>query len=155
MLYQTPTSSQTFADRIEQVCEKVGPKSSSQRRLILQVLMESKDHPDAHTIVERTRRIDRHISVATVYRNLRIFEEAGVVLSHDFGNSRSRYELADNVPHEHLIDMTTGEVIEFVDDDFTAMRNRIAQRLGYGIISHRLELFGVAIDGAETAAAAE
>lgn len=129
-------------DRIEQLCAERGLRMTDQRRVVARVLSASQDHPDVEELYRRASELDPHISLATVYRTVRLFEEAGVVDRHDFGDGRSRYEEAGEDHHDHLIDMKTGRVIEFFDAEIEALKARIAERLGYRLIGHKLELYG-------------
>jgi len=115
---------------------------TEQRRVIADVLSESNDHPDAEEVYARAEKVDPKISLATVYRTLRLFGETGIIETHDFRDGRARYEAADNDHHDHLIDLTTGDVIEFVDEEIERLQERIAEKLGYELIDHRLELYG-------------
>ncbi len=115
---------------------------TDQRRVIARVLSEASDHPDAEELYGRASDIDPKISLATVYRTVRLFSEAGIIETHDFRDGRARYETADEDHHDHLIDVTTGEVIEFVDDEIEALQEKIAKKLGYELVDHRLELYG-------------
>jgi len=126
---------------IEQICEDKGLKMTDQRRVIARVLSDAEDHPDVETVYRRATEIDPRISIATVYRSLKLFEDANVLVRHDFGEGRARYEETGD-HHEHLIDIETGEVIEFVNQELEAMKERVARKLGYDLIDHRLELFG-------------
>src|SRR3954463_5172628 len=130
-------------DRIEKLCVDKGMRMTDQRRVVARVLSSAKDHPDVEELYRRAHAEDPHISIATVYRTVRLFEEAGIIERHDFRDGRSRYEEAPDVHHDHLIDMRTGKVIEFVDEDIEALQNAIAQRLGYKLVDPRLELYGV------------
>ena len=136
-------------DRIEQLCAERGMRMTEQRRVIARVLSSAEDHPDVEELYRRASSIEPHISIATVYRTVRLFEEAGVVEKHDFGDGRSRYEEAGDDHHDHLIDTKTGEVIEFYDAEIERLKTEIAKRLGFELIGHKLELYGRAIDGAE------
>lgn len=136
-------------DRIEKLCADRGMRMTEQRRVIARVLSNAEDHPDVEELYRRASGIDPHISIATVYRTVRLFEEAGVVEKHDFGDGRSRYEEAGDDHHDHLIDTHTGEVIEFFDAEIERLKTEIAERLGYELIGHKLELYGRAIPGAE------
>jgi len=135
-------------DRIEQLCAARGLRMTDQRRVVAKVLSSSQDHPDVEELYRRASEIDPNISIATVYRTVRLFEEAGVVERHDFGDGRSRYEEAGEDHHDHLIDMKTGRVIEFFDAEIEALKAKIAERLGYRLIGHKLELYGAPMDGA-------
>lgn len=127
---------------IEKKCVEKGLRMTDQRRVIANVLSESHDHPDAEEVYARAEKIDAKISLATVYRTLRLFGETGIIETHDFRDGRARYEAADNDHHDHLIDLTTGDVIEFVDEEIERLQERIAKKLGYELIDHRLELYG-------------
>ncbi|WP_033075514.1 Fur family transcriptional regulator [Sphingopyxis sp. MWB1] len=130
---------------LEALCQEKGLRITEQRRVIARVISESQDHPDVETLYERASAIDSGISIATVYRTVRLFEEAGILDRHDFGDGRSRYEAAPEAHHDHLIDVETGKVIEFVDPELEALQKVIAERLGYRLVDHRMELYGVAI----------
>ncbi len=126
---------------LEKLCEDKGLKMTEQRRVIARVISDAEDHPDVETVYRRATEIDPRISIATVYRSLKLFEDANVLVRHDFGEGRARYEETGE-HHEHLIDIETGEVIEFIDEELEAMKERVAQRLGYDLVDHRLELYG-------------
>ena len=130
-------------DRIELICVEKGMRMTDQRRVVARVLSSSHDHPDVEELYRRAHALDPHISIATVYRTVRLFEEAGIIARHDFRDGRSRYEEAPETHHDHLIDMKTGKVIEFVDPEIEALQEAIARRLGYKLVDHRLELYGV------------
>ena len=119
---------------------------TEQRRVIARVLSVAHDHPDVEELHRRAHALDPHISIATVYRTVRLFEDAGILTRHEFLGGRSRYEEAPETHHDHLIDMKTGKVIEFVDPEIEALQTAIAQRLGYRLIDHRLELYGVPVE---------
>ena len=131
---------------LEALCHEKGLRITEQRRIIARVISDSEDHPDVETLYERASKIYSGISIATVYRTVRLFEEAGILDRHDFGDGRSRYEAAPEAHHDHLIDVETGRVIEFVDPELEALQKVIAERLGYRLVDHRMELYGVAID---------
>lgn len=131
---------------IEALCTERGLRITDQRRVIAKVLSEATDHPDVEALHERASDIDPKISIATVYRTVRLFEEAGILDRHDFGDGRSRYEAAPEAHHDHLIDVETGKVIEFVDPELEALQKVIAERLGYRLVDHRMELFGVRLE---------
>ena len=131
---------------IEQLCADKGLRITEQRKTIAKVLSESEDHPDVETLHARAAAVDPNISIATVYRTVRLFEEAGILERHEFGDGRSRYEAASETHHDHLIDVETGNVIEFVDEELEELQRRIAQRLGFRLVDHRMELYGVAVD---------
>ncbi len=128
---------------IETRCEARGIRLTEQRRVIARLLEQAEDHPDVEALHARASAIDARISIATVYRTVRLFEEAGMLERHEFGDGRARYEDAERDHHDHLIDMTTGEVIEFCDPEIEALKEAIARRLGYRLKGHRLELYGV------------
>lgn len=130
-------------DRIETLCIDKGMRMTDQRRVVARVLSAAKDHPDVEELYRRAHAVDPHISIATVYRTVRLFEEAGIIERHDFRDGRSRYEQAPDEHHDHLIDMRTGQVIEFVDPEIEALQNAIAKRLGFRLVDHRLELYGI------------
>ncbi|CAA7618123.1 Ferric uptake regulation protein [Magnetospirillum sp. LM-5] len=130
--------------RIEQRCIDKGMKMTDQRRVIARVLSESADHPDVEEVYRRSTEIDPRISIATVYRTVRLFEEAAILERHDFGDGRARYEEAASEHHDHLIDMQSGKVIEFTSPEIEALQREIARRYGYKLVGHRLELYGVA-----------
>lgn len=127
---------------IEKKCVERGLRLTEQRRVIARVLSDSDDHPDAEELYARASKLDSNISLATVYRTVRLFADAGIVEMHDFRDGRARYEAADADHHDHLIDVQSGEVIEFVDDEIEALQYRIAEKLGYELVDHRLELYG-------------
>jgi len=128
---------------LEQLCADRGLRITDQRRTIARVLSESEDHPDVELLHQRASQIDPGISIATVYRTVRLFEEAGILDRHDFGDGRARYEAAPEAHHDHLIDVETGKVVEFVDPELEALQREIAERLGYRLVDHRMELYGV------------
>ena len=136
-------------DRIEQLCVDKGMRMTDQRRVVARVLSNATDHPDVEELYRRSAAVDPHISIATVYRTVRLFEEAGIIARHEFRDGRARYEEAPQDHHDHLIDMKTGKVIEFMDEEIEALQAAIARRLGYRLIDHRLELDGVPLDAAE------
>ncbi|MFN3970795.1 MAG: Fur family transcriptional regulator [Gemmobacter sp.] len=124
-------------------CEAKGLRMTDQRRTIAQVIGTAEDHPDVEALHARAVALDPRISIATVYRTVKLFEESGILEKLEFGDGRARYEDSMRDHHDHLIDMTTGEVIEFVDPDIEELQDRIAARLGYRLAGHRLELYGV------------
>ncbi|HEX8232871.1 MAG TPA: Fur family transcriptional regulator [Caulobacteraceae bacterium] len=130
-------------DRIEKLCLDKGMRMTDQRRTVARVLSQAEDHPDVEELYRRAHAVDPHISIATVYRTVRLFEEAGIIAKHDFGNGRARYEEASEVHHDHLIDMKSGQVLEFSDPEIEALQKKVAERLGYRLVEHRLELYGV------------
>ena len=136
-------------DRIEKLCADRGMRMTEQRRVIARVLSAAADHPDVEELYRRASAIDPHISIATVYRTVRLFEEAGVVEKHDFGDGRSRYEFFFYDNEYNVIDTRSGEVIEFFDAEIERLKTEIAERLGFKLIGHKLELYGTPIEGAE------
>ncbi len=131
---------------LEQLCADKGLRITEQRRTIAKVLSDSEDHPDVEQLHARAVAIDPGISIATVYRTVRLFEDAGILDRHDFGDGRARYEAAPEAHHDHLIDVETGNVVEFVDPELEALQKQIAERLGYRLVDHRMELYGVRLD---------
>ena len=133
-------------DRIEKLCLDKGMRMTDQRRVVARVLSESHDHPDVEELYRRAAAVDPHISIATVYRTVRLLEEAGIIEKHDFRDGRSRYEEVGDHHHDHLIDMKSGEVVEFHDEEIERLKAAIAERLGFRLVDHRLELYGVPLD---------
>jgi Fur family ferric uptake transcriptional regulator len=131
---------------IEAICAERGLRITEQRRVIAKVLSESTDHPDVEKLHERASAIDPGISIATVYRTVRLFEEAGILDRHDFGDGRARYEASPEAHHDHLIDVETGKVVEFVDPELESLQRQIAEKLGFRLVDHRMELYGVRLD---------
>lgn len=129
--------------RVERLAIEKGLKMTDQRRVIAQVLSESQDHPDADAVYRRATQIDPRISLATVYRTVRLFEEAQVLERHDFGHGRARYEEAAEQHHDHLIDVRSGKVIEFRNEEIERLQRKVAEELGYRLVDHRLELYAV------------
>jgi Fur family transcriptional regulator, ferric uptake regulator len=130
---------------LEALCAEKGLRITEQRRVIARVLSDSDDHPDVEELHRRSVAIDPHISIATVYRTVRLFEEAGILERHDFRDGRSRYETVPDEHHDHLIDLETGKVVEFHDPEIEALQQRIAERLGYRLVDHRMELYAVPV----------
>ena len=136
-----------MTDTIEQKCISKGVKLTDQRKIIAKVISESKseygesDHPDVDELYNRVIKIDPKISIATVYRTVKLFEEAGILTKHDFKTGKARYELNDD--HNHLIDIKTGEIIEFVDEEILRLQKKVAEKYGYDLVDHKLELYGV------------
>ena len=134
---------------IEQQCLEKGVKLTEQRRIIAKILSESKktygesDHPDVDELYNRVSKIDPKISIATVYRTVKLFEEAGILTKHDFKGGKARYEAIVESHHDHLIDIKTGEIIEFVDDEIEKLQNKVAEKYGYKLVDHKLELYGI------------
>ena len=139
-------------DRIEKLCVDKGMRMTEQRRVIARVVSGSHDHPDVEELHRRAAAVDSHISIATVYRTVRLFEEAGILERHDFRDGRSRYEEVPDTHHDHLIDMKTGKVIEFVEPEIERLQQEIARKLGYRLVDHRLELYGIPLDDKAKAA---
>ena len=135
--------------RIEKRCAEHGMKMTEQRRVIARVLSDAGDHPNVDEVHRRAAAIDPRISIATVYRTTRLFEEAGIIERHDFGDGRGRYEEAQETHHDHLVDMQTGKVIEFTSPEIEELQKAIAQRYGYTIVGHRLELYGIPLISGE------
>jgi len=131
---------------LEALCHEKGLRITDQRKVIARVLSASEDHPDVEELHARAVAIDPGISIATVYRTVRLFEEAGILERHDFGDGRARYEAAADGHHDHLIDVESGRVIEFNDPQIEALQREIAERLGYRLVDHRMELYGVPLD---------
>ena len=131
---------------LEALCAERGLRITEQRRVIARVLSESEDHPDVELLHKRAAAIDPKISIATVYRTVRLFEDAGILDRHDFGDGRSRYEATPEAHHDHLIDVETGRVVEFVDPELEALQRQIAEKLGFRLVDHRMELYGVRLD---------
>ncbi len=129
--------------RIEKLCQENGLRLTEQRRVIARILSDADDHPDAEELHRRASEIDANISLATVYRTVKLFEESGIIERHDFRDGRSRFEEATDDHHDHLIDVRNGEVIEFVNEEIERLQIEIAKKLGYKLVDHRLELYGV------------
>ncbi len=130
-------------NKIERLCIEKGMRMTYQRRVIAKTLSDSEDHPDAEELYQRASKIDPKISLATVYRTVRLLEEAGIIERHEFRNGRARYEEVTEDHHDHLIDVKTGEIIEFFDEELEKMKESIAERLGYQLVDHRLELYAL------------
>jgi Fur family ferric uptake transcriptional regulator len=135
-----------MSSRLEQLCEQLGMRMTDQRRVIARVLSASHDHPDVEELHRRSVAVDPRISIATVYRTVRMFEENGILSRLDLGDGRARYEEMPESHHDHLIDTRSGKIIEFNDPEIEALQEKIAARLGYRLVDHRLELFGVPLD---------
>ena len=131
---------------LETLCAERGMRMTEQRRVIARILEDSDDHPDVEELYRRSSKIDAKISISTVYRTVKLFEDAGIIERHDFRDGRSRYETVPEEHHDHLIDVETGRVIEFVDPELEALQRLIAERLGYRLVDHRMELYGVKLD---------
>ena len=129
-------------NKIVEKCLKVGLKLTDQRRLIAKVMSESEDHPDVDELHKRVSQLDSRVSIATVYRTVKLFEEAGIVSKHEFKGTKARYEQTSMEHHDHLIDINTGEIIEFINEDIEKLQKQVAEKLGYKLVDHRLELYG-------------
>ena len=128
---------------IEQKCIEKGVKLTDQRKVIAKVMSEAQDHPDVDELYNRVSKVDPKISIATVYRTVKLFEEAGILTKHDFKGGKARYEAMIESHHDHLIDIKTGEIIEFVDDEIEKLQKKVAEKYGYELVDHKLELYGV------------
>ena len=131
-----------MSSNIEDKCIKKGVRLTDQRKLIAKVMSESYDHPDVDELHKQVSTLDAKISIATVYRTVKLFEEAGIVEKHDFKGSKARYEQAPQEHHDHLIDINTGEITEFVNEDIEKLQQKVAEKLGYKLVDHKLELYG-------------
>ena len=129
-------------NNIETKCKVKGVRLTDQRRIIAKIMSNSNDHPDVDELHKRVNKIDKKISIATVYRTVKLFEESGIVEKHDFKGGKARYEAAPDEHHDHLIDINSGEIIEFVDEDIEILQNKVAKKLGYKLVDHKLELYG-------------
>ena len=127
---------------IETRCAEKGVRLTEQRKLVAKAMSNSEDHPDVEELYKRVSKLDARISIATVYRTVKLFEEAGIVEKHDFRGNKARYEQTSNEHHDHLIDINSGEIIEFVNEDIEKLQKKVAEKLGYELIDHRLELYG-------------
>lgn len=136
----------TSAQTLEEACAAKGMRMTEQRRVIAQVLDAASDHPDVEELYRRAAMIDARISISTVYRTVKLFEDAGVIARHEFRDGRARYETLPDEHHDHLIDLRSGKVIEFRDDKIEALQEKIAAKLGFKLVDHRLELYGVPLD---------
>ena len=130
-------------ETIEQKCIERGVKLTEQRKIIAKVMSEANDHPDVDELYNRVSKIDSKISIATVYRTVKLFEESGIVTKHDFKGGKARYEELSESHHDHLIDIKTGEIIEFVDEEIEKLQEKVAEKYGYKLVDHKLELYGV------------
>ena len=131
-----------MSSSIENKCIKKGVRLTEQRKLVAQVMSNSEDHPDVDELHKRINKLDPKISIATVYRTVKLFEESGIVAKHDFKGNKARYEQSPQEHHDHLIDINTGEIIEFVNQDIEKLQKQVAEKLGYKLVDHRLELYG-------------
>jgi len=132
-----------MSETIEQKCIAKGVKLTDQRKIIAKIMSDSQDHPDVDELYKRTSKIDSKISIATVYRTVKLFEEAGIVAKHDFKSGKARYEELNEGHHDHLIDIKTGEIIEFVDEEIEKLQQKVADKYGYKLVDHKLELYGI------------
>ena len=132
-----------MSETIEQKCIAKGVKLTDQRKIIAKVMSEANDHPNVDELYNRVSKIDSKISIATVYRTVKLFEEAGILAKHDFKGGKARYEAMIESHHDHLIDVKTGEIIEFVDEDIEKLQKKVAEKYGYTLVDHKLELYGV------------
>ena len=132
-----------MSETIEQKCLAKGVKLTDQRKTIAKIMSDSQDHPDVDELYRRASKIDSKISIATVYRTVKLFEEAGIVAKHDFKGGKARYEELNEGHHDHLIDIKTGEIIEFVDDEIEKLQQKVAEKYGYKLVDHKLELYGI------------
>ena len=132
-----------MSETIEHKCLKKGVKLTDQRRIIAKIMTESTDHPDVDELYNRVLKIDSKISIATVYRTVKLFEELGIVTKHDFKGGKARYEQLMESHHDHLIDIKTGEIIEFIDDEIEKLQKKVAEKYGYDLVDHKLELYGI------------
>ena len=128
---------------IEEKCISKGVKLTGQRKIIARVMSQAEDHPDVDELYNRVTKIDSKISIATVYRTVKLFEEAGILAKHDFKGGKARYEEISESHHDHLIDIKTGEIIEFVDDEIEKLQKKVAEKYGYSLVDHKLELYGI------------
>ena len=132
-----------MSETIEQKCIAKGFKLTDQRKIIAKIMSDSQDHPDVDELYKRASKLDSKISIATVYRTVKLFEEAGIVAKHDFKGGKARYEELNEGHHDHLIDIKTGEIIEFVDEEIEKLQQKVADKYGYKLVDHKLELYGV------------
>ena len=132
-----------MSENIEQKCLSKGVKLTEQRKIIAKIMTEANDHPDVDELYNRVSKIDSKISIATVYRTVKLFEESGIVTKHDFKGGKARYEQLMESHHDHLIDIKTGEILEFVDDEIEKLQKKVAEKYGYDLVDHKLELYGI------------
>ena len=132
-----------MTDSIEKKCELKGVKLTEQRKIIAQVMSESNDHPNVDELYNRVSKVDSKISIATVYRTVKLFEESGILAKHEFKGDKARYEELNEGHHDHLIDIKSGEIIEFVDEEIEKLQKKVAEKYGYELVDHKLELYGV------------
>ena len=132
-----------MSNDIESKCIEKGVRLTDQRKLVAKIMSESDDHPDVDELYKRVSKIDSKISIATVYRTVKLFEESGILTKHEFKGGKARYETLNESHHDHLIDIKTGEIIEFVDDEIEKLQKRVAKKYGYELVDHKLELYGI------------
>jgi Fur family ferric uptake transcriptional regulator len=132
-----------MSDSIEKKCELKGVKLTEQRKIIAKVMSESNDHPNVDELYNRVSKVDSKISIATVYRTVKLFEESGILAKHEFKGDKARYEELNEGHHDHLIDIKSGEIIEFVDEEIEKLQRKVAEKYGYELVDHKLELYGV------------
>ena len=135
-----------MSETIEDKCLSKGVKLTDQRRIIAQVMSKSTDHPDVDELYKRVSKIDNKISIATVYRTVKLFEESGILTKHEFKGGKARYEELNEGHHDHLIDIKTGEIIEFVDEEIEKLQHKVAKKYGYKLVDHKLELYGIKLN---------
>jgi Fur family transcriptional regulator, ferric uptake regulator len=140
----------TEKKNIEALCAAKGMRMTEQRRVIARVLAQSDDHPDVEELYRRCVKVDDRISISTVYRTMRLFEDAGIIERHDFRDGRARYETSPDIHHDHLINLRTGEIIEFQSEEIERLQTEVARKLGYKLVDHRLELYGVPLGDEKT-----
>ena len=131
-----------MSSEIENKCKEKGVRLTDQRKIIAKIMSEAADHPDVDELHKRVSKLDSKVSIATVYRTVKLFEEVGIVAKHDFKGTKARYEQAPEEHHDHLIDINTGEIIEFINDDIEKLQKKAAEKLGYKLVDHKLELYG-------------
>ena len=132
-----------MSETIEQKCISKGVKLTDQRKIIAKIMGDSQDHPDVDELYKRASAIDKKISIATVYRTVKLFEESGILAKHDFKGGKARYEELSESHHDHLIDVKTGQIIEFVDEEIEVLQKKVAEKYGYKLVDHKLELYGI------------
>ena len=132
-----------MSDSIEKKCELKGVKLTEQRKIIAKVMSESNDHPNVDELYNRVSKVDSKISIATVYRTVKLFEESGILAKHEFKGDKARYEELNEGHHDHLIDIKSGEIIEFVDEEIEKLQKKVAEKYGYNLVDHKLELYGI------------
>ena len=135
-----------MSENIERKCKAKGVKLTDQRKIIAKIMSEAQDHPDVNELYIRASKIDPKISIATVYRTVKLFEESGILTKHEFKGGKARYEELNEGHHDHLIDVKTGEIIEFVDEEIEKLQKKVAEKHGYKLVDHKLELYGVKVN---------